>query len=182
MNYHTVELGSRQRYAQIHNLLGNTGRVGEWLFDFSARLDDYAELRCLAWSRRQRENSIVPSQLPRCPCTIRQAFFDFRYWFGYFWGLSSQPNCATVLFTGTSSTTECCYDWLTGALIVGPNNGGTYKLHNPLFQYYQYRLQDFLPYQDCCVESNRCDLYFRHRPYDDCSLYAPPRFCKFTAT
>lgn len=179
INYRNVDLGSRSEYSMIHNVVGNTGRMGEWLFDFSAPVADSAELRCLAWSRRQTAGNIVQSALPRCPCTLRQAFRDRRYWFGFYWGLSSRPNCATVLFSRSSSTIECCYDWSTGGLIVGPNNGGAYQRYNPLFFFFEHRIQDYLPYQDCCVNSNRCNLYFQHRLYDDCSAYIPPRFRKF---
>lgn len=178
-NHRTIQLESPQDYLQVHNVEGNTGRLGEWFFDFTSTVEDgSSEGRCLSWVRRQVEGSINPATLPRCPCTRRQALRDWRFWFAYFWGLSSRPNCATVLFSRSQSTTECCYD-STGALLVGPSQGGTYQLYNPLFFFQNNYLEDVSPYQDCCVRSKRCHQYYQHRPFDDCSAYVPPRLRKF---
>ena len=171
-NHRTISLGSRQDYSQINNVQGNTGKTGEWLFDFTSS-DPSAESRCLSWSRKQETGSIVTSELPHCPCTREQALNDFRFWFAYYWGLSRE-NCAIVLFSRSNSTVECCYDSTSGALLVGPSDGGTYLLYNPLFFYERNLAEDLSPIQDCCVNSMRCKLFYQIRQYDDCSSYEPP--------
>ena len=177
-NYRTIQLDSPQDYMQVNNVIGNTEKLGEWFFDFTSAAEDVsAEARCLLWAKQQIKGNINPASLPRCPCTRKQAFRDWNFWFAYYWGLSSRSNCAMALFSRMQSTTECCYD-STGALLVGPSQGGTYQLYNPLFFFQSNYLEDLSPYQDCCVHSKRCHLYYRHRPSDDCSAYIPPRFRK----
>ena len=178
LTYHNVELDSQQDFLSIHTIVGNGGRTGEWLFNFTVQEEDTtSEMRCLMWARRQQNiNMSVFISLPvnSCPCTLRQARFDWRYWFVFNWGLSSRPNCAMVLFSRSQSTIECCYDDF-GALIVGANEGGSYQLYNPLFNHLDNYREDFQPYRHCCVMSRRCNLYYQYRPSDDCSEYIPPR-------
>ena len=180
-HYQSVDLQSRDEFLRLHEMTGNTGRVGEWYFDLNSPVEEIsAEQRCLVWAKRQQQNtSAILSSLRvnACPCTQQQAWRDWSFWFGYFWGLSSRPNCATVLFSRSQSTIECCYDD-NGALIVGPSQGGSLKLYNPLFFYQENFLEDLRPYQDCCIDSNRCRLYYAFRPSDDCSAYTPPRLCE----
>jgi len=154
------------------NIQGNTGRNGEWLFDFTST-DPNAESRCLGWAMEQNAGEEAMPGALRCPCTENQARTDFRFWFAYYWGLSRQ-NCAIVLFSRSNSTIECCYD-SAGALLVGPDTGGgTYLKHNPLFFYQRSLAEDLNPYQDCCVNSKRCQRFYQIRHYDDCSAYQPP--------
>lgn len=178
-NYHNVELQSEET-SRLHTLTGNTGRIGEWYYNFSTPVEDFsAEQRCAMWAQRQETvaaNATSGSSLAlACPCTRQQAQRDWSFWFGYYWGLSSYPGCATVLFSRSQSTIECCYDD-AGALIVGPRLGGSFKLYNPLFFYQQNFFEDVRPYRDCCVDSNRCRTYYKYRPSDDCSAYSPPSF------
>ena len=178
-NYFNLNLPSQQ-LVMLHNTEGNTGRIGEWHFNFTSLPGQVtAEQRCVNWARRQRGQLIVISSIRvrHCPCTRSQAEMDWRFWFGYFWGLSSSPNCATVLFSGSQHTLECCYDRF-GALIVGPPEGGSYKLYHPLIFNEEYYREDLMPFSDCCVNSRRCRLYFTFRPYDDCSRYTPFIPCK----
>ena len=178
-NYLNLDFPAQQ-LAQFHGTLGNTGRVGEWHFSLTSSLEEItAEQRCVRWAKRQqtRDIDVLSLQVKNCPCTVQQAWWDWRFWFGYYWGLSTHRNCATALFSGSQHTLECCYDEL-GALIVGPNAGGTYKLYNPLFFFQENFAEDLLPYHDCCVNSNRCRLYYAFRPFDNCSEYEPFIPCK----
>ena len=186
VNYNNVEFNSQAEFLQVHNMVGNTGRPGEWFFDLTSQEDrGNPEQRCTLWARRQQglTQNINPHSLRinACPCTRRQAQRDWNFWFAYFWGLSSAPNCATVLFSQSQGTIECCYD-NSGALIVGPRHGGSFKMYNPLFFYQQNFLEDLTPYQDCCVMSNRCRTYYMYRPPDNCSRYVPPVTRKLSFT
>ena len=164
-------------------ITGNTGQLGEWYYNFtSSESDANSEQLCLEWSRKERigiNNTLEThfAGLPSCPCTRQQARRDWRFWFAHFWGLSSRSNCATLLWSGRQATIECCYD-TDGSLLVGPNAGGSYLLYNPLFRFNSYFREDRLPYQRCCENSDRCDLFYTYRPSDDCSNYEPPRRCK----
>ncbi len=174
-NYHNLEFPSQL----LNGTVGNTGSVGEWHFNLTSPDPLLTpEQRCMMWAKRQEAvdtTQLGPSlfQPGSCPCTRRQAQRDWRFWFAYYWGLSRQ-DCATVLFSRSQHTLECCYDRF-GALIVGPSaGGGSYKLYNPLNFIRESFLEDSRPYEDCCVDSNRCRLYHQYRPSDDCSHYAPP--------
>lgn len=160
----------------LHQIPGNTGRTGEWHFNFTSPPGQAtAKQRCLNWATREDSKAMIDLStllVKHCPCTLQQLQFDWRFWFGYLWGLTTSQNCATVLFSGSQHTLECCYDD-DGALIVGPREGGSYKRYNPLFFNQDYYQDDLLPYYDCCEESSLCRLYNYYRPFDDCSQYRP---------
>ena len=184
-HYQTLQLPSLNHFTQLHDTEGNTKRMGEWQYNFNMPDEQLtADQRCLMWAKRQRalheENLQMFSSIREraCPCTINQAQRDRSFWFLYYFGLNSRLNCAMVPFSGNQSTLECCYD-ASGALIVGPNEGGSFWLYNPLFSYQANFLEDLQPYQDCCVNSDRCQLYYTYRPSDDCSAYEPPAFREF---
>ena len=161
---------------QIYLAEGNTGLVGEWYFNFSSEGNNPHKL-CYQWSYdNMNRYHYIPSNLS-CPCTHQQALFDWRFWFGYFWGISSRPNCATYIFSRYLGTTECCYD-SDGLLIVEQRYGGSYLLYNPLFHYHEHITHDRLPHEHCCINSNLCQLYYQYRPSSDCYTYSPPRPCK----
>lgn len=177
INYDRVNLPSQNDFFIINDIRGNTGRNAEWYFNFTSRENTNPYRLCRRWSHEQIGSYYVPSSLS-CPCTYQQALLDWRFWFGYFWGVSSQPHCATFLFSQRQSTTECCYD-SNGTLIVGPNGGGSYFQYNPLFYYQQHFLKDHLPFEYCCIESRLCQLYYNHRPSSDCNSYSPPNTCEY---
>lgn len=179
-NYDNIQL-SRSQYFRIHDVQGNTGRRGEWYFNYTAPGEVNSEKLCLKWSQRQNNNvTALFEGVWSCPCTRQQARRDWRFWFGYYWGYSARPNCATLLFSWRrQSSIECCYD-SDGSLIVGANDGGSHLLYNPLFRHVQNFQEDRLPYRHCCEESNLCQLYYKYRPSDDCSNYVNLRPCKYT--
>ena len=184
-SYHNVQLDSGEDYLRADTVQGNTGLNGLWLFNLTGNEDSSnPEARCLMWVRRQQQSLDIDKnslRISSCPCTRRQARRDWSFWFAHFWGLSLHPNCATVLFSGSQSTIECCYDD-SGALIVGPSSGGSLKLYNPLFFYQDNYVEDTLSYQDCCVNSDLCNQYYRFRPSDNCSNYEPPAIREFNFT
>jgi hypothetical protein len=173
VNYYNLDL-LPQQLIMLHNVPGNTKRDGDWQFDFTLPPDQATPLqRCRIWAKRQQPFDTSSLDVQSCPCTRQQVHIDRRFWFGYYSGLSSLPNCATVLLSGSRHTLECCYDE-AGALILSPKVGaGTFKLFNPLYLYDDYIREDLLPYEDCCVNSRSCGLYYVHRPSVDCSDYEP---------
>ena len=180
VNYDNIHLNDQlsdiTSILQIDTVEGNTNLTGQWYLNLTSQESD--EQNCLEWAKRQPTNVLDNFEgLPACPCTRRQAWIDWRFFFAFYWGYSSQPNCATLLFSRRQSTLECCYN-TDGSLIVGSNSGGSYKLYNSLFFPQEYSREDQLPHDYCCVFSNRCSIFYEHRPSDDCSNYVAQGICK----
>ena len=176
IDYDNVALDSTE-YLNIDMIMGNTGYEGQWFFELVSDTVQSPIEQCLIWARSQPKD-LNFDDLGSCPCTRQQARRDWRFFFGHNWGLSSRPECATFISwrrRRNQISLECCYDDASGALIVGPRNGGTYKRYSSLFNPSQNYLQDILPYQQCCIDSDYCATYYMHRPSDDCSGYVAPR-------
>lgn len=174
-NYLNVNVDQEDGYLFINSIIGNTGQYGQWYFGYTPT-ELKPEQLCFKWANEQDRilgESLVTS-LPSCPCSKAQALYDWRFLFAYWIGLSSDPNCATLLFSRMQSTIECCYDEDDGSLIIGPKKRGTVKLFNPLFHPAEYRDQDKVPYEQCCNGSQRCQIFYKHRPSHDCDLYEKP--------
>ena len=168
-----LNVDGSKNFIEIDTLTGNTDSEGEWYFQLTDGDDDTNyERECFKWANRQKKNVFEEyfEGLPVCPCTRQQARRDWRFWFGWRWGLSSAPNCATLVWSGRQSTTECCYDD-SGALLVGMSAGGSYKLHHPWFSNRDYITEDEQPYEYCCQRSDHCSMFYTHRPSDDCTGY-----------
>ena len=168
-----LNVDGSKNFIEIDTLTGNTDSEGEWYFQLTDGDDDTNyERECVKWANRQKKNVFEEyfEGLPVCPCTRQQAWRDWRFWFGWRWGLSSAPNCATLVWSGRQSTTECCYDD-SGALLVGKSAGGSYKLHHPWFSNRDYITEDKQPYVYCCQLSDHCSMFYTHRPSDDCTGY-----------
>ena len=169
-------------FTTIDTLTGNTGSVGEWYFQLTDPDSDINfEKECFKWVARQDEDVFEEyfEGLPSCPCTWFQARRDWRFWFAWRWGLSSGPNCGTLIWSRRQSTIECCYDD-SGALLVGGKSGGSYKLYHPLFSNREYITEDKQPYEHCCQFSKLCSLFYTYRPSDNCSGYDASQISKIT--
>ena len=183
VNYLNVE--DSDSFTEIDIVTGNTGNMGEWYFrliDPDSDLDP--EQECFKWVGRQEKKTFEDyfEGLPSCPCTWSQARRDWRFWFGWRWGLSSGPNCATLVWSRRQSTVECCYDESSGALLVEGPSGGSYKLHHPLFSNREYITEDKQPFEYCCQSSKLCSMFYAYRPSDDCSGYDPSEISEFPSS
>jgi len=109
-----------------------------------------------------------------CPCSLSQAFFDFRY---SLFSITNNVWCFLLLFPtvrfGTLTDRQCCYNFDFGSLIVGPTDGGSLLILDGTFE--SYNQDNFLPRSYCC-SVGLCDLYFERRPSDNCARYFPLRF------
>ena len=150
-NYQQVGL-SASDYVNLDKLPGNTGLNGEWYFNFTSIEATNPNRLCHKWSQNHvKFRPYLPSSLS-CSCTYEQALLDWRFWFSYFWGISSMPHCATLVFSPLQHTVECCYDY-DGSLIVDSRYGGSFFRYNPLFYYQQHVLDDRQPHKHCCIKS-----------------------------
>ena len=71
----------------------------------------------------------------------------------------------------------CCYTTNSrrfGALMHGSPNGGTLTYANR-----QLRNLDNEAYQNCCIRSRLCYLYYNKRSSGSCRGYRPPRRSKY---
>ena len=175
VNYLNVQVNSSEDYLNLDSFAGNTRSTGMWYFKLSDPDSDTNFVqKCLKWAERQEEDVVMKyfEGLPVCPCTRQQADRDWRFWFGWSWGLTSDPDCAALVWSGRQSTIECCYD-TKGALLVGPSTGGSYKLYHPWFESKNYIAEDKNPRSYCCQLSDFCSTFYKYRPSDNCSGYDP---------
>ena len=117
--------------------------------------------------------SALDSLTESCPCSLFQAFFDFRY---FLFSITENTWCFLLRFRSFQFGTdrECCYSSDFGALIVGPTNGGSLLIVDGTFE--SYEQDNFLPKSNCCSDLvGLCDLYFERRPSDTCARYRPLR-------
>lgn len=174
-DYENIEFGTQQgRLLQMATEVGNSAKVGEWVFDLTPAAGMMLERDqlCFEWAAEEEKRGNWYSNLPACPCAYEQALQDRRY--SFTWG--SGDFCAIFVNGNDLPTTECCYDGNTGALLVGAPNGGGYRYHNPMISRQKYEEEDtVVPRRHCCQYSNLCEVYYRYRQSDDCSRYAPVR-------
>ena len=168
--YFNAELTSTQ-ILNIDKVLGNTGANGQWMFNVSPTLSEKEKIeeKCLQWVSEQEDHGDWTNNLPDCPCSKLQANRDWRFSFVR----SSDESCAFFVATTSQHGLECCYDD-NGALLVGPKEGGRYHYYHSLFYPNQHEESDSRPFSQCCEETENCELFYKHRPSPNCSVYEPP--------
>ena len=175
---------------------GNTGSLGRYFWRIEDRNGTGALEKCLTWTFLNNKanisdhHDILIKSDPEmaCPCTLWQAWLDWGR-FTWNWRYSWPEYCFEsrrskfVYYdstpTGFSMTQECCYstDWESfGSLKLGPPDGGHV---NVKASYNSSNQEETFPsdeeaYKYCCVDALQCDLFYRYRPSDSCSLYRPP--------
>ena len=139
---------------------------------------------CLEWYSSDIERFTITSTsiriidflTPSCPCSLFQAFFDFRY---SLFTIRDNTWCYLLRFPNFQLNTdrECCYTLeflMFGALITDPSDGGSLLVLDGTFQ--SYERDNFLPKSYCCSDLvGLCNLYSERRPSDNCARYRPLR-------
>lgn len=80
---------------------------------------------------------------------------------------------------------QCCYDSNGSQVLTGDSIGGSTpdRAHDwgsapydrpPYIPGQSHWLYDVLSFYYCCLWSDNCQYYFKHRPSSDCSLYKTP--------
>ena len=168
---------------------GNTGLLGRYFWRIEDSNGEGALEQCLAWTVQNREenilhwynNEIKSDPEMACPCTFWQAWLDWGR-FSWEWWFSWPQLCfesrrskfidsTRTGFSDLWLRQECCYstnwqDW--GSLKLDPPDAGHLKVITTTF------ITDEEAYKYCCVDTAQCDLFYRYRPSDDCTLYIPP--------
>ena len=185
---------------------GSTGSVGRYFWRIEDSDGKGALDKCFTWAVLNEHANILYwyNQLIEldwrmaCPCTEWQAWLDWGR-FSWSWWYSWPEVCyesrsSRFIFyyskraglVGLQLRQECCYstnweDW--GSLKLGPPDGGHVKVTAFYFWYNREKTfyLDEEAYKYCCVDVPLCELFYRHRPSDSCSLYRPPirRTCQW---
>ena len=186
---------------------GSTGSLGRYFWRIEDSDGKGALEKCLTWAVLNQYANRILNWYGRliksdpemaCPCTFWQAWLDWGR-FSWSWWYSWPELCfesrrskfvyydSTLTgLVGLQLRQECCYstnweDW--GSLKLGPPDGGHVKVTAFYFWYNREKTfyLDEEAYKYCCVDVPLCELFYRHRPSDSCSLYRPPirRTCQW---
>ncbi|KAI6645950.1 Mucin-like protein [Oopsacas minuta] len=167
-------------------------------YRISLNLDEInpAELACIRWfSNDLTINSHLPvtaaSAFP-CPCNFFQAIVDARYRYDFVARSTGIYNfnvdCFVSRFSVSGNFQRCCYDFSSDSnsasflssleltpVINSGNQRGSILSSNPVFypseSYQEYKERDEEGYVQCCSLSNKCDLFYRRRPSQNCDRY-----------
>ena len=151
------------------------------------------QVQCRSWyftdielyGNNENISAFSKSQIA-CPCTLRQAWWDRRFWYftskdDSFCFIESFPNVH-------GGAQECCYSrsrLMFGALVLqGGSSGGLLRYHpwwSWTVNYPNYILHDSTPQEICCLSAvGYCNLYHKRRPPQSCEGYVPQRRSKYT--
>ena len=166
----------------IDELPGNTNITGKWFFRLEKSTGQLnAKQKCINWFKEQPDPRHYTSYLEPCPCSFRQARMDERFSFNW----REWPRlCAYSSFPSVDGWgQECCYstDWTSwGAQILDYPGCGSSHMYHKFTASEKHKLNDVFGYEQCCVQSSLCDLYYKRRPVDDCRKYQPLEWSEFT--
>lgn len=165
--YHNQEVAD---YRELDEEKGNMGRNGEWAFEVTGTFANSSEGLCILWANGQDDSEGAWClNHPPCPCSQAQATSDWHFSFDH----TSRTDCAVLIASNQQSSIECCYDD-QGALVLNEAGAGSCQLYDKFKFPTKNGEEDSDPYQDCCVSSRNCSLYFKHRPSKACDGYLPP--------
>lgn len=163
--------------------------------DDSAR---WATDKCLSWDTAEEKLPDFLSEIPDCPCTLAQARADTgRYHTDYGCDIEKGSKCtyhpgavhcvrAIQASPKYGAGQQCCYDSAGAQVLTGDSIGGSTpdRGHDwgappyvrpprvPGLSHWRY---DVLSFYYCCLWSDNCQYYFKHRPSSDCRAYRPPK-------
>eukprot|EP00066_Takifugu_rubripes_P013973 XP_011603239.1 PREDICTED: sushi domain-containing protein 2 [Takifugu rubripes] len=153
--------------------------------------------KCLAWDKLEERIPSFIRELIDCPCTLAQARADTgRFHTDYGCDIEKGSVCtyhpgavhcvraiqASPLY---GAGQQCCYDSNGTQVLTGDSIGGStpdrahdwgsppYDIppHVPGQSHWVY---DVLSFYYCCLWSDNCQYYFKHRPSSDCRQYKTP--------
>ncbi|XP_074526830.1 sushi domain-containing protein 2 isoform X2 [Halichoeres trimaculatus] len=180
--------------------LWSGGHVLAWHLEQVFRDDSaaWARSKCLQWDKVEENLPNFLDELIDCPCTLAQARADVgRFHTDYSCDIERgsvctyHPGCVHCVRAIRASPShgsgqQCCYD-STGALVLtGDSIGGSTpdRAHDwgsppyrepPRVPGYSHWLYDVMSFYYCCLWSDHCHIYFKHRPSSGCHSYQPPR-------
>ncbi|KAL7376656.1 hypothetical protein ABVT39_012807 [Epinephelus coioides] len=153
--------------------------------------------KCLAWDKLEDKLPNFLSEIIDCPCTLAQARADTgRFHTDY--GCDMEKGSVCTYHPGSihcvraiqaspryAAGQQCCYDSTGAQVLTGDSIGGSTpdRAHDwgsppfnipPRIPGQSHWVYDVLSFYYCCLWSDNCHYYFKHRPSSDCRRYQPP--------
>ncbi|KAJ0057243.1 hypothetical protein NL108_002200, partial [Boleophthalmus pectinirostris] len=171
-----------------------------WHLDekFRANSAAWAEEKCLAWDKYETQLPNFLQEIIDCPCTLAQARADTgRFHTDY--GCDIEKGSVCTYHPGSvhcvraiqaspmyAAGQQCCYDSRGDQVLTGDSIGGSTpdRAHDwgsppfkrpPRIPGQSHWLYDVLSFYYCCLWSDNCSYYFKHRPSSGCGRYKTPR-------
>ncbi|XP_061590171.1 sushi domain-containing protein 2-like [Cololabis saira] len=153
--------------------------------------------KCLAWDQLEDKIPSFLSEIIDCPCTLAQARADTgRFHTDY--GCDIEKGSVCTYHPGSvhcvraiqaspkyAAGQQCCYDSTGAQVLTADSIGGStpdrghdwgsppYK-KPPRIPGASHWIYDVLSFYYCCLWSDNCHYYFKHRPSSDCRRYQSP--------
>ncbi|KAL8164764.1 UNVERIFIED_CONTAM: hypothetical protein K2H54_004196 [Gekko kuhli] len=171
-----------------------------WHLEAAFREDSaaWATSKCKAWDAQEKGLPGFLTEILDCPCTLAQARADTgRFHTDYGCDIEKGSVCtyhpgAVHCVRGIQASPsyaagqQCCYDATGVQVLTGDSTGGStpdrghdwgsppYK-KPPRIPGFSHWVYDVLSFYYCCLWSDNCSDYFKHRPSSGCQQYHPPR-------
>uniref|UniRef100_A0AAQ6ITR5 Sushi domain containing 2 n=1 Tax=Anabas testudineus TaxID=64144 RepID=A0AAQ6ITR5_ANATE len=153
--------------------------------------------KCLAWDQLENELPNFLTEIIDCPCTLAQARADTgRFHTDY--GCDIEKGSVCTYHPGSvhcvraiqaspkyAAGQQCCYDSTGAQVLTADSIGGSTpdRAHDwgsppykkpPRIPGQSHWVYDVLSFYYCCLWSDNCHYYFKHRPSSDCRRYQSP--------
>ncbi|XP_051269108.1 sushi domain-containing protein 2-like [Dicentrarchus labrax] len=153
--------------------------------------------KCLAWDQLENQLPNFLSEIIDCPCTLAQARADTgRFHTDY--GCDIEKGSVCTYHPGSvhcvraiqaspkyAAGQQCCYDSTGAQVLTADSIGGSTpdRAHDwgsppfnkpPRIPGQSHWVYDVLSFYYCCLWSDNCQYYFKHRPSSDCRRYQSP--------
>ncbi|KAM4528244.1 sushi domain-containing protein 2-like [Odontesthes bonariensis] len=153
--------------------------------------------KCLAWDQLEIQLPNFLNEIIDCPCTLAQARADTgRFHTDY--GCDIEKGSVCTYHPGSvhcvraiqsspeyAAGQQCCYDSTGAQVLTADSIGGSTpdRAHDwgsppfkkpPRIPGQSHWVYDVLSFYYCCLWSDNCHYYFKHRPSSDCRRYQSP--------
>uniref|UniRef100_A0A3P9H7J0 Sushi domain-containing protein 2 n=1 Tax=Oryzias latipes TaxID=8090 RepID=A0A3P9H7J0_ORYLA len=153
--------------------------------------------KCLAWDQLEVQLPNFLNEIIDCPCTLAQARADTgRFHTDY--GCDIEKGSVCTYHPGSvhcvraiqaspqyAAGQQCCYDKTGAQVLTADSIGGSTpdRAHDwgsppfrkpPRIPGLSHWVYDVLSFYYCCLWSDNCHYYFKHRPSSDCRRYQSP--------
>ncbi|XP_041855315.1 sushi domain-containing protein 2 isoform X2 [Melanotaenia boesemani] len=180
--------------------LWSGGHVLAWHLEqaFRDNSSAWAQNKCLQWDAKEKKLPNFLNELIDCPCTLAQARADTgRFHTDYSCDIERGSVCTyhpgsvhcvrgIQASPNHGSGQQCCYDSAGALVLTGDSAGGStpdraHDWGSPPYQEpprvpgYSHWLYDVMSFHYCCLWSDHCHIYFKHRPSSLCRNYQPPQ-------
>uniref|UniRef100_A0A672G2A6 Sushi domain-containing protein 2-like n=1 Tax=Salarias fasciatus TaxID=181472 RepID=A0A672G2A6_SALFA len=153
--------------------------------------------KCVAWDQLENRLPSFQNEIIDCPCTLAQARADTgRFHTDY--GCDIEKGSVCTYHPGSvhcvraiqaspqyGAGQQCCYDSTGAQVLTADSIGGSTpdRAHDwgsppykkpPRIPGLSHWIYDVLSFYYCCLWSDNCHYYFKHRPSSDCRRYHSP--------